>query len=201
MIRLLMGHVYLFAIFNIINSSLAYGASVETFELKQLANIADDISVARCDEVTSYWVEGKIFTDYSFNVSEKIKGVSGDALLITSLGGTAMHPQLKAPVKMEVQGGGSYSVGEEFVLFTKLSEKGHRQVIGLRQGAFGVERDDKAGVKIIPVGKKYLTASSGKEEVDSLYSPFSGFESEEVTVAVRYMKLDEFIISIKSVLK
>ncbi|BCD99216.1 hypothetical protein [Marinagarivorans cellulosilyticus] len=199
--RLLMGQLFLFAILNSIGFSLAFGASVETFELKQLANIADDISVARCDEVSSYWVGDKIYTDYSFAVSEKIKGASGDKLLITSLGGTAIHPLMNVPIKMEVQGGGSYSVGEEFVLFTKLSPKGHRQIIGLRQGAFGIDSDDKTGVKVIPVGKKYLTTSSGREEVDLLFSPFSGFESEEVTVAVRYMKLEEFIHSIKSVLK
>lgn len=177
----------------------AFAASVVPMSMNDLTKIADDISVVRCVDIRSRWHKNKIVTDNVFTVTERIKGGDSSELIVTVLGGSALHPRLKVPVNMHVPGGLQFEVDDEVLLFTKVNANAERQVVGLTQGRFGIETDPDTGVKRIPVGKKVLTLQDEeKSGVASLFPAFSDFVELGEQVRVRQMALQELIAHIKA---
>jgi hypothetical protein len=187
--------LFIFAIFSPLTLN---AASVITMSLGEMTNIADDIFVARCVSIESRWQGTKIYTDSVFDVSERVKGVSGSSIKIAALGGTAMHPVLKAPVTMSVSGGVVFEVGQESLLFTKVDAAGDNQVIGLTQGKLLIEVDAETGKKMIAIGQKVLdTTEVSTKNLDYLFSPSTVFDTHGDHIVVRKMELDELLSRLK----
>lgn len=172
----------------------AFSASVITMPLAELTVSADDVVVARCVTQQSRWQGDKIFTDTTLEVLQTIKGEPRSHLVLTYLGGTAMHPRLNTPVSMSVPGGVQFSVGEEVLVFSKKSLSGVNQLVGLTQGKFLIETDPDTGLRVIPVGQKILTdKSSVSDELNELFSPSSNLHDEGTKIRMRKIRLDELL--------
>ncbi len=178
-----------------------WGASVKTMPVATLTSEADHVVVGRCVSEASRWHGDKIVTDITLEISQTLKGNASPELVITALGGTAMHPRLKTPVTMNVPGGVSFDVGEEVLVFSKTSASGLNQLVGLTQGKFLIDTDALTGEKVIPVGQKVLTdEASPTDELDALISPSAELSEAETKVRLRQMRLDELIMQIRSAL-
>jgi hypothetical protein len=91
---------------------------------------------------------GRIYTRVNVRVSEVWKGAlpanaAPNSLAIVQSGGTL------GDVREEVSGEVQYSVGEEFVVFLVLNQRGEPVTIGLAQGKFHVWRDPQTGEKFV----------------------------------------------------
>lgn len=185
----------------LVTSFSAYAATVITMNLGELVNVADDIVVARSADIRSRWLGNKIVTDNVFEVTERVKGSANATLTITTLGGTAMHPSLNAPINMAVPGGVVFERGEEALVFTKANALGQNQLVGLTQGKFAIETDPESGKKLIAIGQKTLTTKVvGADDLDYFFSPSAVFEPHGNTIEVRKMELNELIYQIKQLL-
>jgi len=76
-----------------------------------------------------------IYTHYSIQVSEWLKGSGGNLVDIAVPGGAVNN------VRQSFSGAPSFNPGDEFVFFLWTSKAGLTQVIGLTQGLFSVAPD------------------------------------------------------------
>ncbi len=176
-----------------------YAASVIPMTLNEMVTSADTIVVARCTEIKSYWQDNKIVTDNLLDVQKTIKGESIAQYIVTTLGGTAMHPRLKAPVNMAIPGGASFLAGEEVLLFTRRNERGINQIVGFTQGKLIIETDAATGQKQISVGQKVVTNQPGAaDELDFLFAPFFAAKPHEARIRIRKIELSEMLEKIQA---
>lgn len=177
----------------------ANAASVIPMALDELVASADTIVVARCTDTKSYWQDNKIVTDNLLDIEQTIKGEAAADYVVTTLGGTALHPRLKAPVNMTVPGGARFDLNEEVLLFTRKNAQGIHQIVGFTQGKLTIETDEVSGKKVIPVGQKKVTNQpSDADSLDLLFSPFTVFESHQTKIQVRKIELPEMISKIEA---
>lgn len=171
----------------------AYAASVVPMPLSELVKSSDTILVGRCEEIRSYWKDNKIYTDNVIAVEQVIKGDKVTQYVVTTLGGTATHPRLKAPVKMAVPGGARFDQDGQALLLVSTNSEGIHQIVGLTQGKFDVEIDPDSGKRLIPVGQKVVTNEPKEADIsDLLFSPFA-FDAHTIRIRVRKMELSEMI--------
>ncbi|MFL0805499.1 MAG: hypothetical protein K6L81_17430 [Agarilytica sp.] len=178
-----------------------YAASVIPMSFEDMVKQADSVVTARCTAVSSRWKNERIVTDVSLDVMTSIKGEKRSSLLISVLGGVALHPQLKVPVKMHVPGNTSFAVGEEVLLFSNLSNDGERVVLGFNKGKMRIEYDHALEEYVVPVGKKVMTNEVlGEANIfdDWLFDNFLTDDSE-ANVQVRRIKLSEIVARIKKI--
>jgi hypothetical protein len=76
-----------------------------------------------------------IYTHYSIQVSERLKGAAGNSIDVVVPGGVANN------VRQSFAGAPTLSTGDEYVFFLWTSKAGLTQVIGLTQGLFSVAQD------------------------------------------------------------
>lgn len=177
----------------------AWATTVMEMDLPALVTAADRIVVARCVDVRSKWVGGKIYSDVDIAVEQDLIGSAASNYTVTSLGGTAMHPSLKVPVTMTVSGGLQFSVDEEMLLFTKQDRLGRHQVVGLSQGKFSVATDRNSGRKFIPLGDKKLeTVPTHSGRAVSVKGKSLPQQGAATTIKQREVDLEEFIQDIRS---
>jgi len=181
-----------------------YPASVIPMSLQALTQSADTVVVAQCADVQTRWLGSKIVTDSTLHISERIKGTGDGNLIITTLGGTAMHPRLNVPVNMSVSGGVSFTPGQEVLVFTKENRRGEHQVVGLSQGKFDISDESDSGKKFIPVGLKILTTQTEAENLDApgwnsdeWFSPFALLDDPDNRLVVRDIALEEMLVRIR----
>ena len=173
-------------------------ASVESMELHELVEAADQIVIGRCVAVKSRWASNKIYTDNEIEITENLKGNGIKRYTVTTLGGTAVHPKLNVPITMSVPGGVQFQLDEEVILFTKKNSVGQNQVVGLNQGKFKIKTDKETGKKTIPVGIKKLQHKKGVAKQAIPAEPHTETEAtEETVITTREVELSEFIIEIK----
>lgn len=177
----------------------AFADSASELELSDLVRLADRIDVVRCTDMKGYWQGKNIVTDNQLLVLKTIKSLQpSQQLVVTTLGGTAIHPRLKAPVNMTVPGGADFSLNQETLIFTKQMPNGQYQLIAFSQGMFAIDTDATSGKRVIPVGFKVLTNEEGTDQ-EFLYS--TRLMGEPGTkIGVRNIELDEMIARIQKLL-
>ena len=136
--------------------AVAFSESSEKMGLDDLVRYADHIVIGKVVNVKSEWSNEKIYSKNTIEVTDSIKGDVVSSYVVTTLGGSAYHPGLKAEVTMDVSGGLAFVLNEDVVLFTKENRLGQHQVVGMSQGKFSIVSEEGTGEKIIPVASKRI---------------------------------------------
>ena len=87
-----------------------------------------------------------IYTKYSLQVTESLKGPEAASLEVLVPGGTA------SGMSQSIAGAPKLIIGNEMVLFLWKAPKGHLMVIGMQQGAFDLQKD--------ATGKQFITRNA-----------------------------------------
>lgn len=87
-----------------------------------------------------------IYTKYSLQVIESLKGSAATSIEVLVPGGTANG------MSQSIAGAPKLTAGNEMVLFLWKAPKGHLMVIGMQQGAFDLQKD--------VTGKQFITRSA-----------------------------------------
>ncbi len=95
----------------------------DDLSVEQLVDYADEVVIGEITENTSAWQGKKIFTTSTVRVDEALKGEPEAEVEVVQLGGTAVHPVLGTPMRMDVSGYASFRVGERVVLFLQRPEE------------------------------------------------------------------------------
>ena len=143
--------------FLILNSPDAYATKVKSVNLEQMVQGADRIFVGTCVAVEDDTAPGTEIpvTTYTFSVSERIKGVTGDILTVRQFGVRQPRVQGDQALVFRIPGMPVYQVGQEVVLFLIAdSSLGLTSPVGLSQGAFTIEERD--GRKVLQNGNQNL---------------------------------------------
>ncbi len=132
---------------------------------------SDDVSYARVSNVSSEWRGGKIFTKVEFDRLAQAVGQSEDyssgdsGLVITMLGGQAVHPVLKTPVIQEVAGFVRFAPGDEVVVFSRNVSSSDRLLVGGQSGVIRVTQLQHRSEKTVDAAARQLTASRATQGV------------------------------------
>jgi len=112
---------------------------------REMAAHADLVIRGNVARVQSFWNDKhtKIFTKAVIAVAETYKGNNSSSVEVLQLGGIVGN------VKMTVEGAFQWREGEEVLLFLEPYAQGVHQVIGLSQGKFAIERDQKTGAAFV----------------------------------------------------
>lgn len=135
-------------------ASLATATTVQKFSLADLAKKSETIVLARVEDETARWEDGKreIYTYITLRVLDPVKGMGKKAengksakneetITIRQLGGTVDNMSSIVP------GMPSFRRGEEVVVFLSAKDaKGYPWVVGLQQGKYTVYSDEN-GIK------------------------------------------------------
>ena len=135
-------------------ASLATATTVQKFSLADLAKKSETIVLARVEDETARWEDGKkeIYTYITLRVLDPVKGMSRKAdngkspkteetITIRQLGGTVDN------ISSIVPGMPAFRRGEEVVVFLSAKNAlGYPSVVGLQQGKYTVYSDE-SGVK------------------------------------------------------
>jgi hypothetical protein len=110
-------------------------ATLERLSLDDM--IAKSTSIVRGKITGSYTAFSGpvIYTHYTIQVTEKLKGSAGATVDIAVPGGTARG------LRQSFSGTPAFQPGDEFVFLLWISKAGLNQVIGLTQGLFSVAND------------------------------------------------------------
>ena len=185
----------LILLFIIVSSPCAFTASVETMGLTELVNASDRIVVGKCASSHCEWLGNKIVTKTVIAVGEHLKGNRESSYTVTTLGGTAVHPTLNAPITMTVPGGLAFRPDEDVVLFTKKNHLGQNQVVGLTQGKFVIKTDSKTGKRFVPLAEKKLHS---KKLARDLTAPHGKSDSAgDRVISQDVIGLSEFVERVK----
>lgn len=111
----------------------SYATTVQRLGLEDLVKRANTIVVGRVTNSRTYWNSNRklIFTNYTIQVDESIKGQAGHSLEVTTIGGKI------GDVELHVAGMPAFQNGESAVVFVEQSG-GFQTVLGLSQGKFTV---------------------------------------------------------------
>lgn len=183
--------------------AISFSASSHQMGLDDLVKHADHIVVGKVANVRSEWTDDKIYSMSTIVVTDNIKGNVVDSYVITTLGGTAFHPRLKAEITMDVSGGLFFSKNEDVVLFTKQNKIGNHQVVGMSQGKFNIVSEKDTGEKMIPVAsKKIYSQRLTKDILTSKSKSQSGVKStlkgDQLVIKKGAITLADFVNKIRS---
>jgi len=102
---------------------------------EELAQQATAVARLRCVSAKSLWLNGEIWTDTSFEVSDQAKGALPAIITVRTLGGTL------GPLHSRVEEEPVFHPGEEAYLFLWGREGQPFRVLGWSQGTFRIARD------------------------------------------------------------
>ena len=113
------------------------GATLERLSLDEM--IGKSTSIVRGTVVSSYAaLSGPVvYTHYSIQVSERLKGGGGDSIEVVVPGGVANG------LRMSVAGAPNLNPGDEFVFLLYTGKSGLTSIIGLTQGLFSLAKGSK----------------------------------------------------------
>lgn len=182
----------------LITPNVSYSESAKKMDLKDLVDLSDRIVVGKCVSVHSEWSGGKIFSQNTIEVTDNIKGDAISTYVVTTLGGKAYHPKLKAEVLMDVSGGLTFQPSEDVILFTKQNRLGQNQVVGMSEGKFNIVTDKISGERSIPLTDKKIHSEKLVKDIlkPSVREKIPG--QEATVIKSEEIKLDKFIEKIKS---
>jgi len=122
-------------------------AGASTFlkeDVKSLKKQAEAVVHAKVVDINSYWNSDHsvIFTDVTLEVKGRLKGTSGDQIVVRVPGGTV------ADYTVEMEGAPRFKMNDEVVAFIARWDDGAPMVAGYFQGLMKVEHD--------PLGNSFL---------------------------------------------
>ncbi len=140
----------------IVLSTSVGATTLQRFNLSELADHAERIVVATCQQSEPALIDGQIYhfflkdildceiyTRYSFAVSETVKGRTESTFTLHLPGGQFQG------VQSRIVGMPSFAAGKEFVLFlTEKNALGHAWPVGLGQGKFNIKRTAKKEARV-----------------------------------------------------
>lgn len=132
------------------------GAASRELGLPELVGLSQEIVVGRVLHARARWEGRLVVTSTVVRVEEALKGSPASKIKITQLGGTAVHPRLRAPVTMTASTYTDLAPGEHVVLFLEEQRPGRRGIVGAQQGKFVVHDEPEGGRATVPVGPKAL---------------------------------------------
>jgi hypothetical protein len=118
-------------------------------EVEDLTRLSSDIFQGRVLSTSTYWNEGKIYTEVRFQVKAAFKGgvAANQTVIITQIGGE------KDGVMLDFAGRPEFIEGEETVLFTTRGRRSDFVVMGLKQGKMRVDGNevvrDLSGIMLV----------------------------------------------------
>lgn len=118
-------------------------ATVQRMDLDDLTAASHAIAHGRIAAARAEWDAARtlIYTVYTVEVLESLKGAPGPVLEVREPGG-----ELDG-LNMTAAGVPVFAVGEEAVLFLWTDPRGRHQVTGFEQGAVRLQTDPRTGVK------------------------------------------------------
>jgi len=127
----------------IVLSTSVGATTLQRFNLSELADHAERIVVATCQQSEPALIDGQIYTRYSIAVSETVKGRTESTFTLHLPGGQFQG------VQSRIVGMPSFAAGKEFVLFlTEKNALGHAWPVGLGQGKFNIKRTAKKEARV-----------------------------------------------------
>ncbi len=116
----------------------AYATTVQRLGLEDLTKKAHDIVVGRVTNSRTYWSSNRklIFTSYTLQVDESIKGQAARSVEITTIGGKI------GDVELHVSGMPSFQAGESAVVF--LEQSAGYQTVRFGPGQVHGDRADRS---------------------------------------------------------
>ncbi len=102
--------------------------------------IAKSSAIVR-GKVTNSWAAftgSVIYTHYTVQVSEQLKGAGGDSVEVVVPGGVLNN------LRQSFSGAPTFNIGDQYVFFLWTSKAGLTQVLGLTQGLFQLAHDGAA---------------------------------------------------------
>lgn len=176
-----------------------FAATVVPMDLDALVKVADTISMIETVETSTRWDSNKVYTDNAVRVIESLKGNQGDEYIITTLGGVAEHPRLKAVVDMTVPGVSKFLKGSRSIVFTRKSASGLNQLVGLSQGKFDASTDEESELSYIMVGQKKLVRKTESTIDELLFFPIEAAEHDDsINLVLQNILTEDFITIIKA---
>ena len=182
-------------------STVTFSATSEKMGLDGLVQHADRIVVGKCVNVISEWSNNKIYSRNTIEVTDSIKGDVVTSYVVTTLGGSAYHPGLKAVVTMDVSGGLIFSLNEDVILFTKQNILGQHQVVGMSQGKFNIRSEKKSGKKIIPIAEKKIYSEKLAKDILMSSAKTKLSVGEQIVIRKGKITLSDFVNRIKELVK
>ncbi len=117
--------------------TLARATTVQPLELQDLVKKAHHIVAGKVRNSRTYWSDNRklIFTSYTIEVDESLKGRPPRTFELTTIGGKI------GDLELQVSGMPSFAKDENVVVFTESSGP-YEVVMGLGQGKFTVENGE-----------------------------------------------------------
>jgi hypothetical protein len=106
----------------ILSIDAAHAEVQDDLSVDQLVDYADEVVIGEVTANTSAWQGKKILTTSTVRVDEALKGAPEAEVEVVQFGGTAVHPVLGKPMRMDVSGFASFRVGEHVLLFLQRPE-------------------------------------------------------------------------------
>ncbi len=122
---------------------VANATTLARMRFEELARQATAVARLRCLGAKSFWENGEIWTDTSFEVVEQQKGVLPATVTVRTLGGAL------GPLHSRVEEAPTFHPGEEAYLFLWAREGEPLRVLGWSQGTFRIARNAATGVETV----------------------------------------------------
>lgn len=141
---------------------VAPSTTIERLSMEQM--IEKSTSIVRGKAVRAEGVRrgGIIYTDYTFQVAETLKGAPGASVALSVPGGRL------GAARQSFAGTPSLEIGTEYVVFVWTSKSGVHHIIGLSQGLFTATADARGELVLRrgPATAAQVVDGSGKEIAD-----------------------------------
>lgn len=124
-------------------AAVANSTTLAHMSFDELAQKSSAVARLRCQSSKSYWDGGELWTDTSFEVVERNKGLLGASVTVRMLGGRADG------FTSRVDGVPAFRAGEEVYLFLWGKPGESYRVLGWSQGTFRIIRDARTGAEKI----------------------------------------------------
>jgi hypothetical protein len=124
-------------------AAVANSTTLARMSFDELAQKSSAVARLRCQSSKSYWDGGELWTDASFEVVERNKGLLGASVTVRMLGGRADG------FTSRVDGVPAFRAGEEVYLFLWGKAGELYRVLGWSQGTFRIIRDARTGTEKI----------------------------------------------------
>jgi hypothetical protein len=107
--------------------------------LAQLAQAADAVALARCDNISTYMQQGNVWTRTEFTVLESLKGSPPQHISVHLPGGRFGH------LVVSIEAVPRFRSGETGVLFLQKLDGGGYSIAGWALGSFRVHTNERTG--------------------------------------------------------
>jgi hypothetical protein len=124
-------------------AAVANSTTLARMSFDDLAQKSSAVARLRCQSSKSYWDGGELWTETSFEVVDRNKGMLGASVTVRMLGGRADG------ITSRVDGVPAFRTGEEVYLFLWGQPGESYRVLGWSQGTFRIIRDARTGTEKI----------------------------------------------------